>query len=89
MIYDKAKSKVKNFYGIVTIVVGVVTFYLVLFDALYDIGIVLFPTAVLVALRSKRSGSTYGLVGLIINLLGTIYVYGGIVMALVLPSLIY
>ena len=70
--------KVLDSYGIASIVLAVLGIFGYL-------GILFFPIGVLLSLRAKRSGSKFGLTGLIINSIGTLIVYGGIVAAILLP----
>jgi len=86
---SKQNAKVLNFYGIVSIILGTIASVFLAILELYDIGVVFFPIGLLIGLRSYRSGSKYGLMGLIINTVGTVIIYGQIVLALLLPNYIF
>jgi len=76
--YTTSNIKVIHLYGVVSIVLGAIGFLALAAIKLYDVGAVFFPLGVLISLRSKRTGSKYGLVGFIMNLIGTFIIYGGI-----------
>lgn len=60
----------------------------VLGGLIFELGFLIFPFGILISLRSKKGGSKWGLAGLVLNGIGAVIIYGGILMAFMLPIII-